>query len=95
MPSQMHINAQTNDILTWMGRETTEWDGVALFEAENFGDIFAVRRLNNSSSHHNSTSAQIFQSEQMRIAGVADEEEFMDRSRTQLIPLNFIPFIDK
>ncbi|KIY73228.1 hypothetical protein CYLTODRAFT_485670 [Cylindrobasidium torrendii FP15055 ss-10] len=75
---QMHINAQTNDILTWMGRETTEWDGVAMFEAESFGDIFAI-----------------FQSEQMRIAGVADEEEFMDRSRTQLIPLNFIPFIDK
>lgn len=38
----MHIDIETNELLTWMGRETTEWDGVALYEAETFGNIFAV-----------------------------------------------------
>ncbi len=38
----MHVNEQTTDMLMWMGKETTEWDGVAMVEAHSFKDIFAV-----------------------------------------------------
>ncbi|KAF8906429.1 hypothetical protein CPB85DRAFT_1436936 [Mucidula mucida] len=73
----MHVNEQTTDMLMWMGKETTEWDGVAMVEAHSFKDIFAI-----------------FQDERVSIAGAADEERFMDRTQTRLIPLDFTSFLD-
>jgi hypothetical protein len=91
---QLLVNDETNDLLKSMGALTTEWDGLAIMEGKSFSEVLGVRvcSLDVESSL---MRFQILSSDEHEKYIVPDEEKFLDRNATQVMPVNFAEIINR
>jgi len=95
---QLHINPQVKNLIQSMGGQMPDWDGAVILEADSHETLIQVKSLSafpKSNEKFLIFSFQFGKDRGYEMTIRPDEEKFLDRERTVLIPMDLATVISK